>query len=439
MGLRKRPVRYGLVKEKITDLLSNGLFFVFAAGLSLLFGHYVFAQEVFLEEIDYTKEMIDLEQNYDQILDYEETQRCISYKNEEKTLCDVYEPVIKYLYKTNTFAPDDVISKNTRQLDERTYQIYASDAFYQEGTNWVLTEFGISEKNDFEAFQADQLKNVGEIISRLNPLSIYSVSAQWYSGNGDGEIYKQCDGWANCKSATSGTADNTSVSSLNGWYEAGATDELHRQFLPFETSSLDDDICIASSSVYVYQTSSYSGTPEMCLVPSSQSSYTSLTANDYDNWTATKASDCPTIQQTKYNAFHLNDVGTTSISTTGYTPFGFLLEQDIDNTLLSANQYARFYLSEQAGTGNDPYILIETEDCPVEPEGDTDELPDLPFVNDLSVITGITQHYETSSTSPDWYEYHYYRIPFIVWGIIAILAIWLGSRLVLEFLIRFRK
>lgn len=46
--------------------------------------------------------------------------------------------------------------------------------------------------------------------------------------------------------------------------------------------------------------------------------------------------------------------------------------------------------------------------------------------NDIGIISGITEHYETSSTSPDWVERHTYHIPFfiilILWLVIAFIA-----------------
>lgn len=39
----------------------------------------------------------------------------------------------------------------------------------------------------------------------------------------------------------------------------------------------------------------------------------------------------------------------------------------------------------------------------------------MPILNDISVITGYTEHYENSTNTPDWIEKHYYHIPFIVW------------------------
>jgi len=404
-------------------------------------------------DIPYTEEMIELNTNYDSILDTQDSKRCIAYTDQSQNICDVYEDIIVYLYKTDITPIENVINKNTVQVSDTTYKIYGSDAFYQdEITNsWKETDYGVAEKMDFQAVQNDKLKTVEEIISKLNPLKIYRVNAQIYSGAGDGVINADGSGWASVRGATSGTAAYTNVSDLLGYYEGG-TDQLFRNFLSFDTSSLDETDCIAAAVVNLYQTSSFSGDPTMCIIDTSQENPSSLTANDFDNAVFTAISDCPAIVQTQYNNFTLTDYD--AINLTGNTTIGLFLEEDITNTSQSAHSYARFYMSEQTGTANDPYITVTMEACATScgdaecngaetcadcaedcgacagtttPPADLTEMPTLPLVDDLAVITGRTEHYESTTTEPDWIEYHYYRIPFFFWYILySIFAFILG-------------
>lgn len=63
---------------------------------------------------------------------------------------------------------------------------------------------------------------------------------------------------------------------------------------------------------------------------------------------------------------------------------------------------------------------------------------DMPYDNDLTIITGIIQHYSTSSGLLS-YDYIYYHIPFIFWVIVAVVSLWIASRLIIEFIIRWRR
>jgi len=123
------------------------------------------------------------------------------------------------------------------------------------------------------------------------------------------------------------------------------------------------------------------------------------------------------------------------------------------------NNLLYFYESETSGTASDPYLLVETEiagptcgdaecngdetcttceeDCgactaTTTHPADLSDLPLFPLVDDLTVITGRTEHWETSTTSPDWYEYHYYRIPFFLWYIFYSVVAFILGFLVIE-------
>lgn len=64
---------------------------------------------------------------------------------------------------------------------------------------------------------------------------------------------------------------------------------------------------------------------------------------------------------------------------------------------------------------------------------------DLDFIDDIGIITGLTIHYETSTTTADWYEKHYYRIPLVYILIFWFLFLYVGGRILLEFIIRWRQ
>lgn len=398
-----------------------------------------------LESINYTAETIELEKNYDNILDYEETIRCISYEDKEKTKCSVTEPIIQYLYKTETFAPENVISKNTIKIDEKTFQIYGSDTFYQEQGKdyWVYTDIG---QSDIQSFQMIQEEKLTDPISKLNPFHIYKVNAQTYSGAGDGRVYSGDANWDTVHHATTGTADYTSASIGIG---SNTGYNIRRAFLPFDTSALPDAGYQVTAATLYFYVNTKQGTVEndWIIIPQTTESNTTLTANDFDNITYTNLGSLNTANfvTNNYNSIALNSTGLENVNQSGYTKLAITNNYDFNDSAPPANTaFFNLYFSEQTGTANDPYLTVTTEqtetcgdnecngeetceDCPedcgeCEQETGTttiSDLPELPFVDDLTVITGRSEHYETSTTTPDWIEYHYYRIPFILWFIIC--------------------
>ncbi len=67
---------------------------------------------------------------------------------------------------------------------------------------------------------------------------------------------------------------------------------------------------------------------------------------------------------------------------------------------------------------------------------------DLIYSKDLSTIVSKTEIYYTpisTSSIPDEVRYTYYHIPFFLFVVIVILALWMASRFILEFIIRLRN
>lgn len=59
--------------------------------------------------------------------------------------------------------------------------------------------------------------------------------------------------------------------------------------------------------------------------------------------------------------------------------------------------------------------------------------------NKINIISGYTEHWENSTTSPDWIEISYFHSSFLVWIVIAITSFYIFNRIMIEFLIRWRK
>lgn len=61
------------------------------------------------------------------------------------------------------------------------------------------------------------------------------------------------------------------------------------------------------------------------------------------------------------------------------------------------------------------------------------------FSKDITIITFFSEYYETSSTTPDYYTTTEYHIPFFAFLLILGIILYIGERLLIEFLIRWRK
>lgn len=64
------------------------------------------------------------------------------------------------------------------------------------------------------------------------------------------------------------------------------------------------------------------------------------------------------------------------------------------------------------------------------------------YSKDLSTIVSKTEIYYTpisTSSIPDEVRYTYYHIPFLLFVVVIIPALWMASRFILEFIIRLRS
>lgn len=58
--------------------------------------------------------------------------------------------------------------------------------------------------------------------------------------------------------------------------------------------------------------------------------------------------------------------------------------------------------------------------------------------DDLSVVTGYTEHFESSTTTPDYYEITYFHVPQFIVAFYLLILGWFFSRLLIEFIKRWK-
>lgn len=66
---------------------------------------------------------------------------------------------------------------------------------------------------------------------------------------------------------------------------------------------------------------------------------------------------------------------------------------------------------------------------------------DMPIINELTVITSKTEIFATTSTTsePLYTQYQYFNVPYFAWIVLSTVIIVLFKRIIMEFVIRWRK
>lgn len=58
--------------------------------------------------------------------------------------------------------------------------------------------------------------------------------------------------------------------------------------------------------------------------------------------------------------------------------------------------------------------------------------------SDISVVTGFTEHYESSTSSPDWVEVSYWHVPQFLLGFFVFMIMWVLTRFTIELIKRWK-
>lgn len=413
-----------------------------------------------LNPYDQIDSSIDFEKNYNSILDYATTELCIEY-DKDNLSCLATKPIVEYLYISDqavifsTSEDDTAITKNSRtyfnENSTRTVRVYGSDAFIQVDGIWWETAVGHVEPTVFEQVQSAALSKL--YLDRFNPFKVYRVNAQdvYYSGAGDGDITSSNATWATCRAGTSLSKDAVDDDG-NVYVDDG---NIRNIFLPFDTSVIADDEIIDSATLKVYTPQAncncVDSNVKFGIIESSATTTTGLyttnwTPPSYDKLSTDKfCSAWLALNQYGEISYDLNASGTAIVDVTGITPLEIASNNYIDDLGdPSGASYCDIYYSEYGGTDYDPVLEITLYEEPPAEEPATTTIgllyPDNMCINnDLSIICGMTQHYESTTTLPDWVEYNYYHVPFFVWFILGVPTLWIGNRLLIEFIIRWRR
>ncbi|MFN8497390.1 MAG: hypothetical protein U0641_05995 [Anaerolineae bacterium] len=220
-----------------------------------------------------------------------------------------------------------------------------------------------------------------------------ATTVRFYATQGDGSagytstssFSNMCNqsAWTTGRNAASGSTANATSAANANWVGVGCTPtnilgtsnvNLSRGFLVFDTSALPDNAVISGAAVYVYVTgkslSKNDGAAFVSIVQGAQASPTTLTTADYNKAGApvtnpTEGSnrlDIASIGPGGYARWDLNPAGLGWLSKTAPTKLALREGHDIVNAwpsfVAGQGNYISAYLSEQAGTSQDPYVDI---------------------------------------------------------------------------------
>ena len=251
------------------------------------------------------------------------------------------------------------------------------------------------------------------------------ATVSYYSGAGDGAVGNSgaYTAWSTVRNASTGNGvDYNTYSSyymtyMYGW-ASKATAYVYRGFIPIDTSGLDEDISIASATLYLYnhdKDPNPTGSLDYIdIIETSQATTSELTTADYDAVGTASGGTISINDMTlnQFNAYALNSTGLTWISKTGYTKLGFRNHSDLSNDQPDYDQtyQAGYRQSEYTGTTSDPYIVIEyiTQSGPIElltegltnPTNVSDRSPEFSAIYDDPATTSSAIYYQVQvSTS----------------------------------------
>jgi len=367
-----------------------------------------------------------------------------------------YENKVQIFYVTDYLATydteEEIISNNIIKRNS-LLRIYSGYPFYNLDGTWYETGYKLVTESDFNNTEIKFLNvSTSKIFKTCWAQTYYPTAGDGWIDNDPGN-----SNWATSHGATAGGAGRAFYTDGTQGLRAKTVKDpywvFQRSFIPFDTSGLDDSCVLddtASSSVFLYVDDIYDLAEDLSYIGitgTNQADTSQLVTEDFDQFDFNLYSnefDITSLIDNTYNKWTLNTNGIGLIEVSGVTKFGVLEGHDLENTITTSgtgNPGAFFSGSEYTGTSRDPFLLIECgEEEPETPTATTtlETIDDLNYSGDISIISGITKHYETSTLTPDWVETHYYHIPFFVWILFYLLVVFIFSRIIIELIIRWR-
>ena len=251
--------------------------------------------------------------------------------------------------------PNSITWKQRKQFvtEFRTHDKYAKRLYYAFKPFWYLLHYwDILFANTFKPSW-----NLGFDTLTAFPAAGANSPVDGYVGNDDA-VYATCHDAATGVGVSATTADDNVA-----WHRLLVTYTIQRGIFLFDTSSLGLNTTISAAVFSIYGTGSTdtADNENAVCVSSSPAANDALTTADYDQLGTTSFGtvDIGSWSAVAYNDFTLNANGIANISKTSISKFGTRTSGDIANSAPTNNgNRAQGYFADQAGTANDPKLVV---------------------------------------------------------------------------------
>lgn len=254
--------------------------------------------------------------------------------------------------------------------DKKILKVFPNGVVYENGKSFKWLFWG-------RDVIADALyANMGDVyqFSKLKPPNTFEylnryrfawITNTFNSNSGGDATLGAVDGssWANARNAVTAndTVDNTSTTDRCDNSLSGSNRFIYRPFLPFDTSALTDGVSITSATMDLYVDAVVTAGHNAALVVSTQASFTTIVANDYDNLGSTEFTNSRfDFTSTGQKSQALNASGLANISTTGYSGFVVRGANDLDNSQPAGIQGPSIRSVRHATANTRPLLTVVT-------------------------------------------------------------------------------
>jgi len=441
------------IRRKWTPILTVVSFFyvpivLFIIAIALSIGLYADAEtQVFTELnsstiLDYKDDFLYTEDPKTNLPIKGELKTFYTYPSQEEVAQESYDQYNEDLTKRTDTTQTFINS----QTDQRILRVYSAPIYTKQKDTWYRVEKSYADPDVFQIEKGLIDKQILEkpisFWSAPNAIAQTTITTNWDDTTLLGD---------------SATTNNNTYLYINIYSLVAGT--TRRGFIQYTMPADPDDTCGTSTinKVELFLrggSRTYTGELQLYQISRTDTSISQATWNVYktaSNWATAGAmgagdyvntiiDSAPAPAADTWTSFQLLGAGTTNaISTDWNETERILLKYTAENVNDGNNICSDNYDSVTCLSSEVPYVEItytpaecEEEEATTTPPADLSELPLLPLVDDLTVITGRTEHWETSTTSPDWYEYHYYRIPFFLWYIFYSVVAFILGFLVIE-------
>jgi len=292
---------------------------------------------------------------YDYVSDVEVATSTITIKDGKREKV-ITEKVEKRTGNAKFFETGNIIDGKKETIGH----FYGGTPFVKQDDKWFQTEIATTSIDAFE----EQTKP--DLVSRIKGLFTAQADelTPVYTGAGDGILKQWTGSWQDCHDiSNSEIVDYTST--FNQSPESHSNPRITRTSLPFNTSDLPTGAIVSAADLKITSDSYFydTGGNSLVVIWHTRASDTTLTSADYNitNFGSTEyisRLDLGSWNTSALNTIALNTAGKLAIVDDGYTLFGILISEDLDDDGGGSLNAVSIRMSEYAGTASDPYLSV---------------------------------------------------------------------------------